>query len=90
MRVFLPKGTAYQTDSGMCGDYNSVIGFDQQAPLARFTTKISKNRLAPANAEGSLCGLFVEIDEKSGLAHICRPVSLGGALPEQVPVITEE
>ena len=38
----LPKGTAYQTDAGMCGDYDSVIGFAPEAPLERFLSKIPK------------------------------------------------
>jgi len=78
----LPKGTAYQTDAGMCGDYNSVIGFKREAPLERFQTKISKARLEPAEGDGTLCGLLVEIDESSGLAKSCKsiqyPKLLGG------------
>lgn len=56
----LKKGTAYQTDAGMCGDYDSVIGFSPAAPLERFLTKIPKARLEPAAGEGTLCGLLVE------------------------------
>ncbi len=64
----LKNGSAYQTDTGMCGDYNSVIGFDIKAPLQRFTTKIRKHKMEPASGEGSLCGLLVESDDATGLA----------------------
>ena len=68
----LKKGTAYQTDGGMCGDYDSVIGFDPKAPLERFLTKIHKgSRLEPASGKGTLCGLLAEIDTK-GLASTCK------------------
>lgn len=64
----LPKGTAYQTDAGMCGDYNSVIGFSPAAPLERFLSKIGKAKLEAATGQASLCGLLVETDDKTGLA----------------------
>lgn len=80
----LPKKTAYQTDAGMCGDYNSVIGFKPDAPLERFLGKITKVRLEPAAGEGTLCGLLVETDDATGLAKACKPVqypkAVGGAL----------
>ena len=68
----LPKGTAYQTDAGMCGDYDSVIGFDAVAPLERFLTKISKVKMEAAQGAATLCGLYVEIEDKTGLASVCR------------------
>ena len=70
----LAKGTAYQTDAGMCGDYHSVIGFKPEAPLERFLTKMTKVRLEPAAGEGTLCGLLVETDDVTGLAKRCTPV----------------
>jgi 2',3'-cyclic-nucleotide 2'-phosphodiesterase len=70
----LPKGTAYQTDAGMCGDYDSVIGFDAAAPLERFLTKITKNRMEPAAGEATLCGLLVETDDATGLAKSCKAI----------------
>ncbi len=71
----LPKGTAYQTDAGMCGDYDSVIGFDEKAPLDRFLTKISKNKLEAAQGTAKLCGLVADLDEETGLAKSCRVVT---------------
>ncbi|MEQ1789388.1 MAG: TIGR00282 family metallophosphoesterase [Rickettsiales bacterium] len=68
----LPKGTAYQTDTGMCGDYDSVIGFNANAPLERFLNKISKPKLEAAMGVATLCGLYVEIDDKTGLANNCQ------------------
>lgn len=66
----LPGGTAYQTDAGMCGDYHSVIGFDIAAPLERFTQKMTKNRLQPANKEAELCGTRVTLDAKGRATEI--------------------
>ncbi|WP_417317102.1 TIGR00282 family metallophosphoesterase [Emcibacter sp.] len=82
----LEGGTAYQTDAGMCGDYNSVIGMEKEEPLQRFTRKIATGRFSPAMGEGTLCGVFVETDDRSGLAKRIEPVRLGahlhGAFPE--------
>ncbi len=68
----LKKGTAYQTDAGMCGDYDSVIGFDPAVPLERFLSKITKIKLEAARGEGTLAGLYVELDEKTNLAKNCK------------------
>jgi metallophosphoesterase (TIGR00282 family) len=76
----LPKGTAYQTDAGMCGDYNSVIGFAPEGPLERFLTKIPKGRLEPAMGEATVCGLLVETDDTTGLAVKAAPLRVGGVL----------
>jgi calcineurin-like phosphoesterase len=83
--MVLPGGTAYQTDAGMCGDYNSVIGMDKAVPLARFTRKLPTERLTPAAGEGTLCGVFVETDDKTGLAARIEPVRVGGRLAEALP-----
>lgn len=71
----LKRGTAYQTDAGMCGDYDSVIGFQAAAPIERFLNKTHKAKLEAAMGEGTLCGLFVSVDEKSGLAVEVRQIS---------------
>lgn len=68
----LPGGTAYQTDAGMCGDYDSVIGFDPSGPMERFLTKIPKTRMEPASGPATLCGTLVETDDKTGLAVSCQ------------------
>lgn len=76
----LPGGTAYQTDMGMCGDYNSVIGMIKETALARFTSKMPAGRLEPADGEATLCGVLVETDDATGLAKSAEPVRLGGRL----------
>lgn len=68
----LPKGTGYQTDAGMCGDYDSVIGFEASGPLERFLTKIPKTKMEPASGEATLCGTLIETDDKTGLAVKCE------------------
>jgi len=75
----LPGGTAYQTDAGMCGDYDSVIGMDKEEPLRRFTTRMRQGRFNPATGEGTMCGVYVETG-KDGLAVEVRPIRMGGVL----------
>jgi len=82
----LPKGTAYQTDAGMCGPYNSVIGMDKEEPLGRFVTGMRKARFTPAETEATLCGTFVETDDTTGLATRIAPIRVGGDLAEALPV----
>ena len=81
----LPQGTAYQTDLGMCGDYDSVIGMQKEAAIERFTRKIRGSRLEPATGPATVCGVFIETDETTGLARKIAPVRLGGRLSESVP-----
>ncbi|WP_366555548.1 TIGR00282 family metallophosphoesterase [Aquibaculum sediminis] len=81
----LPGGTAYQTDAGMCGDYDSVIGMDKRVPLERFTRKLPTERMAAAQGPGTLCAVFVETDDRTGLAQRVEPLRLGGRLREQRP-----
>ncbi len=81
----LPGGTAYQTDAGMCGDYDSVIGMKKEAATARFIRKMPTARLEPAAGEATFCGVFLETDDATGLARRVSPVRLGGRLAEQVP-----
>ena len=78
-------GTAYQTDMGMCGDYNSVIGMCKEAALARFTKKVPAGRLEPMEGEATLCGVFVETNDTTGLAQSIEPIRIGGRLSEAFP-----
>lgn len=73
----MKNGTAYQTDAGMTGCYDSVIGFETAAPIARFTTKMPAGRLQPADEAGTVCGCIVSVDEKTGLAKSIKPVRKG-------------
>jgi metallophosphoesterase (TIGR00282 family) len=81
----LPGGTAYQTDTGMCGDYNSVIGMEKEEPLRRFLTKVPGERFSPAQGPATLTGIAVEVDDSTGLATACAPLRIGGALAETRP-----
>ena len=81
----LPGGTAYQTDAGMCGDYDSVIGMQKAEPLRRFVIGMPKDRFEPALGEATLCGLFVETDDATGLARTVAQVSVGGRLGQAGP-----
>jgi len=81
----LPGGTAYQTDAGMCGDYDSVIGMQKGGAALRFWKKMPGERLAPADGAATLCGIFVETDDATGLARRVEPVRLGGRLSETMP-----
>ena len=78
--MILNRGTAYQTDAGMCGDYDSVIGMDKEEPLRRFLTGMGKGRFQPAMGEATLSGLFVETDDRTGLAKSVEMVRDGGRL----------
>ncbi|HYZ31663.1 MAG TPA: TIGR00282 family metallophosphoesterase [Crenalkalicoccus sp.] len=81
----LPGGTAYVTDAGMCGDYDSVIGMQKGPASLRFWRKVPGERLAPAEGEATLCGVFVVTEDATGLARSIAPVRLGGRLSQAVP-----
>jgi metallophosphoesterase (TIGR00282 family) len=83
----LPGGTAYQTDAGACADYDSVIGNQKEEPLRRFTTRISGGRYKPAEGEATVCGVYVETDDATGLARRVEPIRIGGRLSEAVPQV---
>ena len=85
----LPRGTAFISDVGMTGDYDSVIGMDKDEPLTRFLTKISGARFEPAMGEATLCALAVETDDANGLARRIAAVRLGGRLQEARPQFWE-
>lgn len=74
------KGTAFQCDAGMTGDYNSVIGMRPDTPIMRFTRKISMERLSPTDGEGTMCGVFIETDDRTGRAINIRPIRRGPRL----------
>ncbi|WP_334176690.1 TIGR00282 family metallophosphoesterase [Pseudoxanthobacter sp.] len=81
----LPEGTAFMTDVGMCGDYDSVIGMERDEPIGRFTRRIPSGRFQPAAGEATLCGVAVEISDATGLAEAVHPVRLGGTLSQSLP-----
>ena len=75
----LINGTAYQTDAGMCGDYDSVIGMNKTNSLNRFLKKDSTKHF-PAEGKATLCGLIVECNRSNGLAYKVEPFIYGGEL----------
>jgi|ERR1051326_7023275 metallophosphoesterase (TIGR00282 family) len=81
----LPGGTAYMTDAGMTGDYDSVVGMKKDEPLRRFTTGISSGRFEPASSPGTMSGVAVQTDDDTGLAVRIAPVRMGGVLERAVP-----
>jgi metallophosphoesterase (TIGR00282 family) len=83
----LPGGTAYQTDAGACADYDSVIGMEKFEMLQRFTRKISTAKMTPASGPVTLCGVFIETDNRTGLAVRISPVRIGGRLAPIIPPI---
>jgi len=80
----LEKGTAYQTDIGMCGDYNSVIGMNKDNSLKKFFKDPSASRHYPALGEATISGLMVEADDKTGLAKKVEPIIIGGVLENKI------
>lgn len=84
----LDGGTAFQTDAGACADYDSVIGNQKDEPLRRFTTRISGGRFKPAEGPATVCGVFVETDDATGLARRFEPIRIGGRLTQTVPSLT--
>jgi 2',3'-cyclic-nucleotide 2'-phosphodiesterase len=81
----LPGGTAFQSDAGMSADYDSVIGMAKDAATLRFWRKLPGERLSPAEGEATVCGVFVETDDVTGLAQRIEPVRVGGRLAETMP-----
>lgn len=82
--MILPKGTAFQSDAGMCGCYHSVIGFDKEEPIRRMVTRMSKGRLEPKHGDATLSGVWFET-EASGRAVNVKAFRYGGYLAESLP-----
>jgi len=85
----LPHGTAFISDVGMSGDYDSIIGMDKDEPLTRFLRKIPGSRFEPASGEATLCALAVETDDATGLAARVGAVRVGGRLEQARPSFWE-
>ena len=80
----LEKGTAYQTNKGMCGDYNSVIGMNKENSIKKFKKDPSAKSHYPANGQASMSGVIVEADDKTGLANSIYQIILGGILNQKI------
>jgi len=83
----LPFGTAYMTDAGMCGDYNSILGMQKEAAIQRFVTKLPTKRLEPALGQATLCGVIVKLNDQNGRAEAIAPLRQGPHLEEYWPEI---
>jgi metallophosphoesterase (TIGR00282 family) len=81
----LSGGTAYMSDAGMCGDYDSVLGMDKEEPVQRFLTKLQRGRFEPAIGEATLSGALIELSDLTGLAKRVAPVRIGGVLDATLP-----
>lgn len=79
--MILPRGSAYQTDAGMCGDYNSVIGMAPDEPLRRFTTGMIGGRFGPSDGEATVSGVFVRTGPDGRAEHVA-PLRVGGRLDQ--------
>ena len=82
--VIMEKGTAYQTDVGMCGDYRSVIGMNRDNSLKRFFKDSSAKKHYPALGEATISGLMVKADIKTGLAKKIEPIIVGEYLENKI------
>ena len=78
----LKNGTAYQTDAGMCGDYDSVIGMNKENSLKKFFKDKTAIQHFPSGGEGSLSGIIVEADKETGLAKNVSRIIIGGSLKD--------
>ena len=82
--MILEKGTAYQTDVGMCGDYKSVIGMNRDNSLKKFLKDPSAKRHYPALGEATISGIMVSADDNTGLAKKVEPIILGKYLENRI------
>lgn len=83
--MILSRGTAYMTDAGMCGNYDSIIGMSKDEPMRRFVTGMSKGRFEAAGGEATLSGLFIETDDRTAKATRVAMVRDGGLLERATP-----
>ena len=81
----LAHGTAYISDAGMCGCYDSVLGMEKDEPVDRFQRKIPAGRFTPSNGPATICGVAVETDDRTGLAIKIAPLRVGGRLDPVMP-----
>lgn len=81
----LDGGTAYMSDAGMCGDYNSSIGMEKEELINRFVTKIPRGKMEVATGPATICGVGVEISDRTGLAEKIAPLRKGARLEETIP-----
>ena len=81
----LPFGTGFQTDAGMCGDYDSVIGGDKSSWIQKFKTSNSFKRINISNKNVTLCGAIIKVNEVNGLSGAVDQIIIGNVLKNIVP-----
>ena len=82
--IIMEKGTAYQTDVGMCGDYRSVIGMNRDNSLKKFLKDPSAKKHHPALGAATISGLMVNADDETGLAKKVEPIIVGKYLENRI------
>ncbi len=80
-------GTAYMSDAGMTGDYDSIIGVKKEIAITRFTRKLPGEHMIPASEHMTLCGALIVTDDNLGTAKAIAPIRLGETLSETMPEI---
>ncbi len=83
----LPKGTAYLTDAGMCGCFDSVIGMNKVEPVNRFITNVACEKYSPEKGVATVCGVVVDTDDATGLSKKIHMIRYGGNLQESLPPV---
>lgn len=81
----MEHGTGYMSDAGMTGDYDSVIGFQKDIAMHRFIRKLPGERQRPASGTGTVCGVLIVTNDKTGLAERMEPIRIGGILRKSQP-----
>lgn len=81
----LPGGTAYLTDAGMCGCFDSVIGMNKTEPVRRFVTNRASEKYSPEKGDATVCGVMVDTNDSTGLAEKIYMIRYGGRLQESLP-----
>lgn len=81
----LPQGTAYMSDAGMCGVYDSILGMEKDEPVNRFVTRVNGGRFAPVIGEAAISGVVIDIDDGTGLAKNICPLRLGPDIRQMEP-----
>ncbi len=81
----LPFGTAYQTDAGMCGDYDSVIGGNKKEWIDKFLKNPDFKKIAPSTDQNTLCGVIINVSEDTGLSSVAKQLIIGDILENKIP-----
>ena len=83
----LEHGTGYISDLGMCGDYDSVLGMNKEISVRRQSVRLPYMRHEPAVGRGMACGIFAEVNPKTGLCTRIEPIRFGTGLTETIPEV---